>query len=46
MVGYLDNFWMIMWACIIAAPTVFLLNRVKPMRSEEGGAAAIPEPAE
>ncbi|MBC2777702.1 DHA2 family efflux MFS transporter permease subunit [Parasphingopyxis marina] len=45
MIGYVDNFWLIMWACIIAAPTVLLLKRVPPIRKRLAQAQASPEPA-
>ncbi len=50
MIGYIDNFWLIMWGCIIAAPTVFLLKPISPDRAsqlaEPSAAEGNPEPAE
>ena len=30
MIGYLNNFWLIMWGCIIAVPAAMLLKKIPP----------------
>ncbi len=39
MIGYLNNFWLIMWGCIIAVPAAMLLKKIPPT-----GTATVDEP--
>lgn len=50
MIGYINNFWLIMWGCIIAVPASMLLKKLPKTGTagidEESPPDAEPEPAE